>query len=135
VVRHDDDAHDELAPEQRAGFDEYLVVRTCATARRYRDSVVPGMALADEDALGRVFAGWSIDLGTGYDGPALVVAGRRDSTVGYADAIDLLVQCPNATLAVVDGAGHALVHERPEVFGALLREWIDRTAPDLGRRT
>ncbi|WP_249522733.1 alpha/beta fold hydrolase [Modestobacter marinus] len=134
VVRQDDDAYDELAPEQRAGFDEYLVVRTRATARRYRDSVVPGTTVEDEAALERVFSGWAIDLGAGYGGPTLVVAGRRDSTVGYADAVGLLAHHPNATLAVVDGAGHALVHERPEVFGALLGEWIDRAWPHRSRR-
>ncbi|WP_164699825.1 alpha/beta fold hydrolase [Modestobacter sp. KNN46-3] len=138
VVRQDVDAHDELAPEQRAGFDEYFVVRTRTTARRYRDHVVPGTSLVDEAALERVFSGWSIGLGTGgYDGPTSIVAGRRDSTVGYVDAVGLLGHHPHATLAVVDDAGHALVHERPEVFGALLREWMDRARPELipGRGT
>jgi pimeloyl-ACP methyl ester carboxylesterase len=58
VVRQDADAYDELEAAQRAGFDEYFVVRTPATARRYRDYVVPGKALIDETALGRIFAGW-----------------------------------------------------------------------------
>jgi hypothetical protein len=34
VVRQDADAYDELEPAQRAGFDEYFVVRTPATAHR-----------------------------------------------------------------------------------------------------
>jgi hypothetical protein len=38
----------ELEPAQRTGFDEYFVVRTAATARRYRDHVVPGTRLVDE---------------------------------------------------------------------------------------
>jgi pimeloyl-ACP methyl ester carboxylesterase len=59
VVRQDTDAHDELEPGQRKGFDEYFVVRTAATARRYRDHVVPGTRLVDEAALGRIFAGWT----------------------------------------------------------------------------
>lgn len=65
VVRHDPDAYDELEPEHRQGFDEYFVVRTPTTARRYRDHVVPGTALADEAALGRIFAGWTVDVGSG----------------------------------------------------------------------
>jgi hypothetical protein len=32
VVRQDADAYDELEPAQRAGFDDYFVVRTPATA-------------------------------------------------------------------------------------------------------
>ncbi|HET7303537.1 MAG TPA: alpha/beta hydrolase [Segeticoccus sp.] len=127
VVRQDADAHDELEPEQREGFDEYFVVRTAATARRYRDHVAPGTALVDETALARVFGRWTVDVGSGpFSAPTLIVAGRRDSTAGYADAAGLLDRYPNATLAVVDGAGHALAHERPDLLAALLRDWLDR---------
>lgn len=126
VVRHDADAHDELDADQQAGFDEYFVVRTAATARRYRDHVVPGTTLVDEDALGRIFAGWSIDVAGTFSAPTLIVAGRRDSTVGYADAIGLLESYPHATLAVVEDAGHALMHERPDLLGVLLRDWLGR---------
>ena len=126
VVRQDDDAYDELEPDQRAGFDDYFVVRTRAMARRHRDAVVPGVEIQDEAALERVFARWPVDVGPGSDVPALVLAGRQDSVVGYADAIGLLGRHPHATLAVVDRAGHALLHERPEVVGPLLADWVDR---------
>jgi pimeloyl-ACP methyl ester carboxylesterase len=48
VVRQDNDAYDELEHEQRDGFDEHFVVRTPATARRYRDHVLPSKMLVDE---------------------------------------------------------------------------------------
>jgi pimeloyl-ACP methyl ester carboxylesterase len=54
------------------------------------------------------------------------VAGRQDSVVGYTDAIGLLERYPHATLAVIDGAGHALIHERPELLTPLLHNWLDR---------
>ena len=127
VVRQDDDAYDELDADQRAGFDEYFVVRTRATARRHRDAVVPGMAIQDEAALERVFARWPVDVGAVSDLPTLLLAGRQDSVVGSADTIALLGRYPRATLAVVDGAGHALLHERPEVVGPLLADWVTRT--------
>lgn len=127
VVRHDAGAYDELEPAQRAGFDEYFVERTAATARCYRERVLPGKALVDEDALGRIFAGWTVDLGSqAFSAPTLVVAGRRDSVVGYADAAGLLEYYPRASLAVVEDAGHALIHERPELLAALLGDWLDR---------
>ncbi|GGF01608.1 alpha/beta fold hydrolase [Mycetocola zhadangensis] len=129
AVRSDENTYDELEPESRAGFDEYFVVRTSATARRYRDSVEPGTRLVDEAALQRIFAGWTLDFGdTRYSRPALIVAGRQDSTVGFLSATDLLEQYPNGTLAVLDGAGHALVHEQPELVAALLDDWLNRTA-------
>jgi pimeloyl-ACP methyl ester carboxylesterase len=127
VVHEDAAAYDELDPAQRAGFDEYFVVRTPATARRYRDHVVPGTTLVDEAALGRIFSAWPVDVGSQTcTAPTLIAAGRRDSAVGYADATDLLDRYPHATLAVVDGAGHALMHERPELLAALLGDWLAR---------
>lgn len=127
VVRQDADAYDELEPGHRAGFDGYFVVRTPQTARRYRDHVVPGTVLVDEAALGRIFARWSVDVGgDDFSQPTLIAVGRRDSVVGYADATALLERYPHATLAVIDDVGHALMHERPEVLAALLRDWLDR---------
>jgi pimeloyl-ACP methyl ester carboxylesterase len=127
VVRQDADAHDELEPDQRAGFDEYFVVRTRATARRYRDHVLPGTTTVDQAALERIFSAWEVDVGSAtFAAPTLIVAGRRDSFVGYADAVDLIEQYPGATVAVVDGAGHALVHERPDLLAALLADWLAR---------
>ncbi len=131
MVRQYAEAYVELEPEQRAGFEEYFVVRTPATARRYRDSVVPGTTLVDEAALGGIFAGWTVDVGSSaFSAPSLVVAGRRDSVVGYADAVGLLERYPHATLAVIESAGHALMHERPELLAALVGDWLDRTRPD-----
>ena len=128
VVRIDADAYDELEPAQRAGFDEYFVVRTRATARRYREHVVPGTTLVDEAALERILGGWQVDVGSdAFPAPTLIVAGRRDSTAGYVDASGLLEHYPRSTLAVIEDAGHALMHERPELFAALFVDWLDRT--------
>jgi pimeloyl-ACP methyl ester carboxylesterase len=127
VVRTEAGVYDELEPAQRAGFDEYFVLRTRATARRYREHVVPGTALVDEEALGRVFGRWKIDLGPGvFSGPTLIAAGRRDATAGYLGACELLESYPRATLAVIDDAGHALMHEQPELFASLLAHWLER---------
>ena len=130
AVRQDADAYDELEPELRQGFDEYFVIRTAATARRYRDHVYPGTLLVDQPALERIFANWSIDVGSGYGGPTLIAAGRRDSTVGYSGAAGLLDPYPLATLAVLDDAGHALLHERPDLVGALLTDWLERAGDE-----
>ena len=58
--------------------------------------------------------------------PVLVLAGERDErfcAVGkrMAEAIG-----PNATFAVVPGAGHAAHRERPEAFLGLLRPFLER---------
>jgi pimeloyl-ACP methyl ester carboxylesterase len=127
VVRQDDDAYDELEAEQRTRFDDYFVVRTAANARRFRDHTWPGITLVDDEALGRIFAGWAIAIGPAtLSAPTLILAGRRDSVVGYAGATQLLESYPHATLAVIEDVGHALIHEQPELFAALLGDWLDR---------
>ena len=125
AVREDADTHDELAPQLREGFDEYFVVRTAALARRYSDSIEPGTHLESEAALERIFSSWAIEVGP-FSGPTLIVTGRQDSVVGYTDAVEILDDYPGATLAIVDQAGHALIHERPDVLSALIAEWVDR---------
>ncbi|GAB3605063.1 alpha/beta hydrolase [Conyzicola nivalis] len=134
VVREEPGTYDELDAGQRADFDEYFVARTPAGARRYRDSVAPGVAAVDEAALGRIFAGWAVNVdGPVFDRPTLIVAGRSDSTAGHVHATGLLESYPRATLAVVADAGHALMHERPDLLAALLSDWCDAVAREHNR--
>ncbi|MBB2890676.1 alpha/beta fold hydrolase [Flexivirga oryzae] len=132
VVVQDDRAYDELDPSQHAGFDEYFVVRTPATGRRYRDSVVPSASLVNESALTDIFTEFPIDMGHGtYSYPTLVAAGLHDTTVGFDDAVHLLDIYPRTTVAVIDGAGHALIHERPRALAGLISDWSERVRATL----
>lgn len=111
-------------------FRNYFVLQTPAMFERYQRFVGPALPLTDAAAMERIGERWQLavpDEGPVYEGPALVVAGRQDSTVGYAAAVDLLDRHPRATLAVLDGAGHALPHEQPELLAGLLQEWLART--------
>ena len=101
------------------------------TGAHERDAVVANVAaLVDEAALERIFSRWVLSDAPGVDRPqhypTLILAGRQDSSVGWAGAGDLVDVYPRASFAVVDGAGHALLHEQPEVVAALLRHWIAR---------
>ena len=111
-------------------FRGYFVVQTPAMLDRYERFVAPAAALVDQAALERIGERWEIETAPGpaYGGPTLVVAGRDDATVGYAAAVDLEEHYPRATLAVVDGAGHALPHEKPELLRALVTEWLQQVA-------
>jgi pimeloyl-ACP methyl ester carboxylesterase len=133
VVLHADDDLDvdgALEPPMAAEFRNYLVVQTPATLRRFREAVAPGVALADQVALERVFARWRLgtppEQGAPYANPTLILAGRQDATVGYAGSWGLLEHYPRATFAVLDRAGHALLHEQVGLLTALLSEWLDR---------
>jgi pimeloyl-ACP methyl ester carboxylesterase len=109
-------------------FRSYFVIQTPEMLERYERFVAPAAALVDQAALERIGERWALtpDPAPAYPGPTVVVAGRLDSTVGYAAAIDLVEYYPHASLAVVDDAGHALPHEQPELLRALLAEWLVR---------
>ncbi len=109
-------------------FRGYFVVLDREMLERYVRVVAPARARVDPAALERIGERWELapHHGPAYAGPTLLVAGRLDSTVGYAATVDLLDRYPHASLAVVDDAGHALPHERPELLRALLTEWLAR---------
>jgi pimeloyl-ACP methyl ester carboxylesterase len=109
-------------------FRSYFVVQTPQMLERYERYVAPAAELVDQAALERIGERWALtpDHGPAYPGPTVIVAGRLDSTVGYAAATDLVDHYPHASLAVVDDAGHALPHEQPELLRALLAEWLAR---------
>ena len=111
-----------------AVFRSYFVMQTPEMLERYERSVAPAAGLVDQAALERIGERWELTLDhtPSYEGPTLIVAGRLDSTVGYAAATDLVDHYPHASLAVVDDAGHALPHEQPELLRALLAEWLAR---------
>lgn len=109
-------------------FRSYFVMQTPEMLDRYERYVAPAAALVDEPALERIGERWALTPGHApvYAGPTVIVAGRLDSTVGYAAAADLVDHYPHASLAVVDDAGHALPHEQPALLRALLGEWLER---------
>lgn len=120
-------------------FRDYFVVQTPQMLDRYTRYVAPSAALVDDEAIERISENWGLSLAAApYPGPMLVVAGRSDSTVGYAGAVELLEVHPRATVIVIDDAGHALPHEQPELLDALIRHWLARTdgsvAPPRGPR-
>lgn len=109
-------------------FRSYFVIHTLEMLDRYERFVAPAAALADEAALERIGRRWELapDYAPVYAGPTLVVAGRLDSTVGYAAVADLVHHYPHASLAVLDDAGHALPHEQPALLRELVAEWLAR---------
>ena len=43
----------------------------------------------------------------------------------------VLERYPHATLAVIEDAGHALMHEQPELLAALVSDRLDRARPEV----
>jgi pimeloyl-ACP methyl ester carboxylesterase len=118
-------ASDDLGDD---GFRGYFVVQTPEMLDRYESFVAPAIPLADDAAMERIGQRWELSAtdGPAYERPTLIIAGRQDSIVGYAAAVDLLADYPRATVAVLDGVGHALPHEQPDLLAGLLSDWLAR---------
>ena len=121
----DDDADGEGLP----GFLQYAVRINREICRRYAREVLPGAKLADEGFILRLKEryAFSFPIRQRFEGPVLLLCGRQDACVGYADALALLEDYPRASVAVLDAAGHNLQLEQPDLLAALTREWLFRT--------
>ncbi|MFC8680198.1 alpha/beta fold hydrolase [Microbacterium ureisolvens] len=127
VVR---DAHvsEALAPDQRAEYEGYFVVRTAETLERFRRVVVPVIGEVDEQTLERAITAGphAADPDTvAVTAPVVVVSGRHDHWVGWERQQSLGDHYPRATVVTAGDAGHALPHERPGLVAALLADWLD----------
>ena len=58
--------------------------------------------------------------------PTLVLLGKFDIEVGFGDALKAIENYPKATFAILAKAGHSLSWEQPELFSALVSDWLKR---------
>ena len=125
----DDGAGDDLDAGERDEYLGYFQVRTAATRERFERFVRPALGRYDASALERIMTDDAMDPdpdAAPFDGPAAVLVGRDDALVGWRAQQSLIDQHPRGTFAIVADAGHALLHERPEVVIAVLEDWLDR---------
>jgi len=121
-----------LAPSEAQGFNSVQVVQSKKIWDRYREKILSGIKLADNNFLlyieqnGNEFS-FDVDmLKDKFNKPTLILLGRQDSSVGYKDAWSILDNYPRATFVVLDRAGHNLQIEQVEVFNSLVNEWLVR---------
>ncbi|GAA1673134.1 alpha/beta hydrolase [Kribbella yunnanensis] len=128
VLRSEPGVRESLGPDE--DFTDLAVVETAAALAAYRRDIAPGLAAADTVALERILKKRELSIdpesGPPYERPTLIVCGRQDAVVGFEDQYVLLPHYPRATFAVLDVAGHNLQIEQPELFDALIREWLSR---------
>jgi pimeloyl-ACP methyl ester carboxylesterase len=102
-----------------------------------REFDMPGYRASDDDLLERLNKNYLLPVevrqaGDPFAQPSLIALGHQDATVGYERQLQLLPEFPRATIAVVDMAGHYLGRvERPKVFNALVRDWLERVEISL----
>ena len=104
------------------------VVQTQEQLARYRarGKLLPPDTAFQQRLMPHYAFSFEAEITAAIDAPALIVAGRQDSIVGYRDAWPILEHLPRATFAVLDRAGHALEREQSDLFNALAAEWLGR---------
>jgi pimeloyl-ACP methyl ester carboxylesterase len=132
VLRRDPSAVAGLDPRTVEAFTEMAVVESPEGAARFRDEIMTGLDLADPEAIARIEQRWELstvpESGPAFPRPTLILTGRQDQQVGFADQFALLPHYPRATFAVVDVAGHNLQLDQPALFETLTHDWLDRVA-------
>jgi len=135
VLRTDPEAL-ALAGEAAADYAEGAVVQSPAHVRAFLEHVRPGLLAADQRALERIAARYSLDREPEdadpepFTRPGLVITARQDQVVGYEDAWARRAHYPRTTFAVLDAAGHDVQVEQPDLTAALVADWIARVRAD-----
>jgi pimeloyl-ACP methyl ester carboxylesterase len=121
---------DDVPADLRDHFDVAVGQQTAAVGRRLA-AVLQQNGPTDEPFLEELrAAGFALTdeaTSTSYDGPATLVAGRRDRIVGYAGTVQLFTEMEHADLVVMAEAGHYLPVEVPDRLAGAVRSWAART--------
>ena len=123
-----------MPEEDKAGFIGYAVIADENTYRRYKDSIEPGLKLADDAFISILEENYAFSFNVdaeihnhgGFAKPSLFICGRQDFCVGYEDIWNLLSDYMRAAFHILDTAGHNLQIEQPDIFATLVKNWIFR---------
>ena len=115
-------------PHRRAGRDGRRA--DGGGGARIREEIDAAVELADEAVIERLDARYAgsfpLSPPGGYDRPTLVLLGRQDDVLGYADQWAEYGRWPRATFVVLDRAGHLLPVEQVPLTDVLIADWLDR---------
>jgi pimeloyl-ACP methyl ester carboxylesterase len=116
-----------------ADFLEYAVIASEYAWNRYQTDIYPGLMIADEGFTNYYQASAysfidekGVISSIQFDKPVGIITARQDKCVGFKDAEALLGNFPRSTFAIIDGAGHNMQIERPNVFNCLFLDWPER---------
>jgi pimeloyl-ACP methyl ester carboxylesterase len=129
VIIEDEEFINKLSEDEKQDFRSNNVVLDKNTWYRYKNEVVSGCSIADQQFLSKIRKsyGFKFDVDSvSFESPSIFLLGLQDSVVGYKDAFNLLNNFPRATFAILDKAGHNLQIEQEVLFNHLINEWLDR---------
>jgi pimeloyl-ACP methyl ester carboxylesterase len=133
VLRQDKLDFTGVSAADEASFREIAVMQTQNELEAWKKSILPGIAVADNDFVSRLEGHYEFSfditrLPKPFMKPVLFLLGRQDNVCGYRDAWKTIENYPRATFAVLDGAGHCLGPgmEEETSYMALAANWLER---------
>lgn len=136
VLVKDDRVWSEMQPDEKEYMSGYVIQDQKALEDIRRS--VPSYHLSDRSYQKRImkpenyYFSFDIDQEPDvFDKPALILAGRQDSMVGFQGSMRLEERFTHGTLAVLDRSGHALPIEQHKLFYTLVEEWLERVERSL----
>lgn len=133
VLEEDASIRPHLAEGEIWPYENLSVIQSWDIIEKRRQTITPAKLLHDPEQEARVFGAFDFSFAAEeeqdvVDVPSLIVVGRQDSMSGFLDGVDLMHRYTRSTFAVLDTAGHGLGWERPDLFQALVRDWLTRLA-------
>jgi pimeloyl-ACP methyl ester carboxylesterase len=119
-------------PERRAVRDEMIrVVRAEGIEGWNREFSPPGPEDRTIDELVRGIEALrdrrdATDVVSAYRGPVTIVVGDQDELLPVDEARQIAESAPDARLEIVEGAGHVVSADAPELFNQILSELLRR---------
>lgn len=134
VVRFEDNAFlNQLDEASKSRFCQFAVVADEQTYARHRAAHPKGDQAANDAFLQELKAHYAFSFDVDdqirrshFEKPALFLCGHQDDCTGFEDLWALIQDYPRATFSVLDAAGHNLHLEQPELFHALVVNWLTR---------
>ena len=116
-------------PEIVESYLEMAVIISQKTFKRFKEEIYPSFERGNKaflrDYQKKGYA-YSKMLYSSYQLPCVFLAGKQDQIVGYQDLYDKLSFFPNASMYLLDNAGHNLQIEQEEIFQCAMEEWLER---------
>lgn len=121
-----------LSPEEFNDIKDWMVIQTETTFQRTQTEIQPTLQRGQKDFLqhfaasGYAFQDEAEFLSTPLETQMLLVCGKEDIVVGYQDAVNYTVICPNADLVLLANAGHNLAIEQTDKFDLIVSGWLGK---------
>ena len=132
VYKKDEEFLKTLPIPKRAAFTIMNANLTKECFERYERDAYPSVeANRDNEFLRRTLKGsFSFDVDKAlervkFNGPVLILTAKYDTAVGYTGQFEWLRFFPHATYVLIDGAGHNVNIDQPEMFVHTVTGWLD----------